>query len=121
MSANSSAVTKRRSAGVEDSATLGCTIEADGSDDPGGVGRYFVEKIEYQGAHMVSRYAESAAGRFLLLMRLDFNNVGTEMPMEDHRSSCPGTYFAEWRAAWPSPGLCDRNLRVYDVGEPRST
>jgi quinol monooxygenase YgiN len=30
-------------------------------------------------------------------------------------------HLAEWRAAWPSLGLGDRNLRVYDVGEPRST
>jgi len=30
-------------------------------------------------------------------------------------------HLAEWRAAWPSLGIGDRNLRVYDVGEPRST
>jgi quinol monooxygenase YgiN len=31
------------------------------------------------------------------------------------------THLAEWRAAWPSLGVSDRNLRVYDVGEPRLT
>jgi len=30
-------------------------------------------------------------------------------------------HIAEWRAAWPSLGIGDRNLRVYEVGEPRST
>lgn len=30
-------------------------------------------------------------------------------------------HLAEWRAAWPSLGIGDRNLRIYDVGEPRST
>ena len=31
------------------------------------------------------------------------------------------THLSEWRAAWPSLGIRDRNLFVYDVGEPRST
>jgi quinol monooxygenase YgiN len=31
------------------------------------------------------------------------------------------THIAEWRAAWPSLGIGDRNLRIYDVGEPRRT
>jgi quinol monooxygenase YgiN len=26
-----------------------------------------------------------------------------------------------WRAAWPGLGICDRNLRVYEVGDPRTT
>lgn len=30
-------------------------------------------------------------------------------------------HIAEWRAAWPSLGIGNRNLRVYDVGEPRQT
>lgn len=30
-------------------------------------------------------------------------------------------HLAEWRAAWPSLGISERNLLVYDVGEPRST
>lgn len=30
-------------------------------------------------------------------------------------------HLAEWRAEWPNLGIGDRNLRVYDVGEPRST
>ena len=30
-------------------------------------------------------------------------------------------HLSEWRAAWPGLGIGDRNLRVYDVGEPRST
>src|SRR3954447_9006916 len=31
------------------------------------------------------------------------------------------THIAEWRAAWPSLGIGDRDLRVYDVAEPRRT
>jgi quinol monooxygenase YgiN len=31
------------------------------------------------------------------------------------------THIAEWRAAWLSLGIGDRDLRVYDVGEPRRT
>lgn len=30
-------------------------------------------------------------------------------------------HLAEWRAAWPRLGIGDRNLTVYEVGEPRST
>lgn len=30
-------------------------------------------------------------------------------------------HIAEWRAQWPVLGIGDRNLRVYDVGEPRPT
>ena len=30
-------------------------------------------------------------------------------------------HLAEWRAAWASLGIGERSLRVYDVGEPRST
>jgi len=30
-------------------------------------------------------------------------------------------HIAEWRAAWPSLGVRDRNLHVYDVGEARRT
>jgi quinol monooxygenase YgiN len=31
------------------------------------------------------------------------------------------THIAEWRAAWPSLEISDRNLLVYDVGEHRHT
>ncbi len=30
-------------------------------------------------------------------------------------------HIAAWRATWPSLGIRDRNLRVYDVGEARRT
>lgn len=30
-------------------------------------------------------------------------------------------HIAAWRAAWPELGICDRNLRVYDVGQSRPT
>ena len=30
-------------------------------------------------------------------------------------------HLAEWRAAWPSLGIGERNLLVYDIGEPRRT
>lgn len=30
-------------------------------------------------------------------------------------------HLAEWRAAWPSLGIGERNLQVYDVSEPRPT
>ncbi|MBZ9649120.1 antibiotic biosynthesis monooxygenase [Sphingobium sp. 3R8] len=31
------------------------------------------------------------------------------------------THIAEWRAAWPSLGIGNRDLRVYEVGEPQKT
>jgi quinol monooxygenase YgiN len=30
-------------------------------------------------------------------------------------------HLARWRASWPALGVRDRNLRVYDVAEPRAT
>ena len=30
-------------------------------------------------------------------------------------------HIADWRAAWPGLGIRDRDLRAYDVGEPRTT
>ncbi|WBH18068.1 putative quinol monooxygenase [Sphingomonas radiodurans] len=30
-------------------------------------------------------------------------------------------HIAQWRAAWPALGIGERDLRVYDVGEPRKT
>ena len=30
-------------------------------------------------------------------------------------------HIETWRAAWPSLGIHDRDLRVYDVGDPRQT
>ena len=30
-------------------------------------------------------------------------------------------HLADWRQAWPSLSIGERNLRVYEVGEPRST
>jgi quinol monooxygenase YgiN len=30
-------------------------------------------------------------------------------------------HIGEWRAAWPSLGIGHRDLRVYDVAEPRRT
>jgi len=30
-------------------------------------------------------------------------------------------HIAEWRATWPSLGIGDRDLCIYDVGEPRRT
>ncbi|HWJ69547.1 MAG TPA: putative quinol monooxygenase [Sphingobium sp.] len=38
--------------------------------------------------------------------------------LDRHFSSA---HIAEWRAAWPDLGIGDRDLRVYDVGEPRRT
>ena len=31
------------------------------------------------------------------------------------------THIAEWRAAWPSLGIGERDLRLYEVGESRRT
>jgi quinol monooxygenase YgiN len=28
-------------------------------------------------------------------------------------------HIKAWRAAWPELGICERSLRVYEVGEPR--
>jgi quinol monooxygenase YgiN len=30
-------------------------------------------------------------------------------------------HLADWRKAWPSLSIGERNLRVYEVGEPRTT
>lgn len=30
-------------------------------------------------------------------------------------------HIQAWRATWPTLGITDRNLRVYAVGDPRST
>jgi quinol monooxygenase YgiN len=43
----------------------------------------------------------------------------TDQTALDHHFA--STHIAEWRAAWPSLGVGDRNLRVYEVTEPRKT
>jgi quinol monooxygenase YgiN len=30
-------------------------------------------------------------------------------------------HVADWRASWPGLGIKDRDLRAYEVGEPRRT
>lgn len=30
-------------------------------------------------------------------------------------------HLAEWRAAWPALGIGERDLRVFEAGEPRAT
>jgi quinol monooxygenase YgiN len=30
-------------------------------------------------------------------------------------------HIAQWRAAWPSLDIRERNLSLYEVGEPRTT
>ena len=43
--------------------------------------------------------------------------IWTDRAALDHHFAT--AHIAEWRAAWPSLGIGDRDLRVYDVGEPR--
>lgn len=31
------------------------------------------------------------------------------------------SHIAQWRAAWPALGVGERDLRLYEVGEPRPT
>ncbi len=38
--------------------------------------------------------------------------------LDDHFAS---PHIATWRAAWCALGIGDRNLQVYEVGEPRAT
>ncbi|PSJ37773.1 antibiotic biosynthesis monooxygenase [Sphingomonas deserti] len=33
---------------------------------------------------------------------------------------CAAPHLAEWRATWAALGIGDRDLRVYEVGEPRA-
>lgn len=37
--------------------------------------------------------------------------------LDEHFKSAP---IAEWRAAWPSLGIGERNLSLYEVGEPEA-
>jgi quinol monooxygenase YgiN len=37
--------------------------------------------------------------------------------LEQHFQS---THIAVWRSSWPSLGIVDRELKLYEVGEPRS-
>lgn len=41
-----------------------------------------------------------------------------QVALDRHFSS---EHLAAWRATWPELGITDRNLRVYDVGQPRAT
>jgi len=41
-----------------------------------------------------------------------------QMALDRHFAS---VHLAGWRAAWPELGIHDRDLCVYDVGEPRRT
>ena len=41
-----------------------------------------------------------------------------QVALDRHFSS---EHIAAWRSTWPALGITDRNLRVYDVGQPRAT
>ncbi|HEY5412227.1 MAG TPA: putative quinol monooxygenase [Caulobacteraceae bacterium] len=41
-----------------------------------------------------------------------------QIALDEHFAS---DHISAWRSAWPALGITDRNLRVYEVGEPRST
>lgn len=43
----------------------------------------------------------------------------TDQDTLDHHFD--SNHIVEWRAAWPSLGIGDRDLRVYEVAEPRKT
>jgi len=38
-----------------------------------------------------------------------------QLALDQHFAS---DHIKTWRAAWPDLGICERNLRVYEVGEP---
>jgi quinol monooxygenase YgiN len=57
-------------------------------------------------------YAEDVIDRGLIHITERWEN---QKVLEEHFKS---PHLAAWRAAWPSIGLGERNLRLYEVGEP---
>lgn len=60
-------------------------------------------------------YAEDVFDRGLIHVKELWTSHAS---LERHFAS---THLAEWRAAWPELGIGERNLRLYEVGEPRQT
>ena len=60
-------------------------------------------------------YAEDVFDRGLIHVKELWT---TQAALDHHFTS---THIAEWRAAWPKLGIGERDLRVYEVGEPRRT
>ncbi len=58
-------------------------------------------------------YAEDVFDRGLIHVK----ELWRDQDALDRHVAAP--HLTEWRAAWPSLGIGDRNLRVYDVQEPR--
>ena len=60
-------------------------------------------------------YAEDVFDRGLIHVK---ELWATQAALDRHFAS---THIAEWRAAWPELGIGERDLRVYEVVEPRRT
>ncbi|KTR83042.1 antibiotic biosynthesis monooxygenase [Novosphingobium barchaimii] len=58
-------------------------------------------------------YAEDVFDRGLIHVK----ELWRDQDALDRHVAAP--HLTEWRAAWPGLGIGDRNLRVYDVQEPR--
>lgn len=60
-------------------------------------------------------YAEDVLERGLIHVKELWRDQGA---LDLHFAS---QHITAWRSTWPSLGITDRNLRVYDVTQPRST
>lgn len=74
-----------------------------------------VEMSRAEGGCIEYRYAEDVLDPGLIHIKEMWTD---QAALDRHFASA---HIREWRAAWPELGIGDRNLLLYEVGEPRQT
>lgn len=90
-------------------------LPADGLDAARPVMRRMVDASRKEEGCVEYGYAQDVFDPDVIQVR----ELWTDQAALDRHFASP--HIAEWRAAWPTLGIGDRNLRVYDVAEPRDT
>jgi len=74
-----------------------------------------VEMSRSEGGCIEYRYAEDVLDPGLIHVKEMWTD---QAALDRHFASA---HIREWRATWPELGIGDRNLCLYEVGEPRQT
>lgn len=88
-------------------------LPADRMDDARPVMARMVQASRAEHGCLEYAYAEDVIDRGLIHVKERWSDRAA---LSDHARSA---HIAQWREAWPGLGIGDRNLSLYEVGEPR--